>query len=116
MAPGVFYPRGGFGRVSGALARLAREAGARLEWNASVESIELDGGGRAIGVRLRNGTLLPSAAVLVNADLPLAEARLLPKHRRRSFDSLQFSCSVISFHWCPALLEAVAPARGNGVD
>uniref|UniRef100_A0A7S2R9P3 Amine oxidase domain-containing protein n=1 Tax=Rhizochromulina marina TaxID=1034831 RepID=A0A7S2R9P3_9STRA len=96
---GIFYPVGGFGEVSRSLVRLAQDAGVQFYWDSPVDQVVVDETGRATGVRLTTGDVVDAAAVLVNVDLPMAEATLLPKSQKRDFSTSQFSCSVVSFHW-----------------
>lgn len=58
---------GGMGRVTAELARLATDAGATIETSAPVERITTQGG-RATGVRVKEGRELQAPVVLGNAD------------------------------------------------
>ena len=62
-------PRGGMGTVSGAIARAARAAGARLRTGAEVRRILTDDGGAAVGVELADGQLVRARTVISNAHL-----------------------------------------------
>jgi phytoene dehydrogenase-like protein len=61
------YVRGGMGSVTQALAAAARAGGAEVRTGAPVARILVDGG-RAWGVRLRDGATVPARLVLSNAD------------------------------------------------
>jgi phytoene desaturase len=99
---GVFYPMGGFGKVSEALLDLARARGATVRFGARVKGIEVVREGEkegapavVAGVRVQctaanndadddgggggeqKETIVAAKRVLVNADLPLAEELLL---------------------------------------
>jgi phytoene desaturase len=77
---GVVVPVGGMHALPRALAVAAGKAGATLRYGARVERILLEHGtrGRVRGVRLAGGEVLPAAAVVCNADLPVAYRTLLP--------------------------------------
>lgn len=59
------YVRGGMGRVSDALAAAGREAGAEYVTNADVQGIE-HAGGRAVGVRLGDGSVIRARKAVVS--------------------------------------------------
>ena len=61
------FARGGMGSVTGALRSAAERAGARIQVDAPVEQIVVDGE-RARGVVLAGGREVPAAVVLSNAD------------------------------------------------
>lgn len=64
----IDYPIGGSGAIVEALVRGLERWGGQLRLNAHVEQILLDQG-QAVGVRLRNGTVLHSPIVISNATL-----------------------------------------------
>jgi phytoene dehydrogenase-like protein len=61
------WVKGGMGGVSAAMAAAARAAGAEIRTDRSVERIAIDRNGRALGVELEDGTLLPAKQVVSNA-------------------------------------------------
>jgi 1-hydroxycarotenoid 3,4-desaturase len=65
---GVWRVDGGLGRLATALADAAERHGAQFRHGESVDAIEVQGG-RATGVRLRNGETLRARAVLMNGDV-----------------------------------------------
>lgn len=71
----VHYPMGGFGAVATAFETLAREQGAKIEYNAPVEHIMVQNG-KATGVRI-SGIEHKADAVLANADYHHVETSLL---------------------------------------
>ena len=75
---GVWRVEGGMQALAAALARLAVRAGATIRCNTGVESI-LVTGGRASGVRLEDGEVLPADAVVHAGDVAaLADGLLGP--------------------------------------
>ncbi|MFI9487771.1 phytoene desaturase family protein [Promicromonospora sp. NPDC052451] len=88
VTQGVLYPRGGFGAVIDAVARLAERAGAKLLTGRRVDRITV-ADGAASGVEVADGTggtyHLAADVVVSTADLHVTERRLLdPAHRSRS--------------------------------
>lgn len=80
---GIWYPEGGMVEIGRAIARLAQKKGVDIRLNSTAASVS----GRSVA--LANGETLEADAVIVNADLPYAERKLLgrPAKNRR------YSCS-----------------------
>lgn len=98
---GVFHPRGGCGAVMTALARVARELGARIRVGEAVETIEFRGR-RAVGVRTERA-FHPCDALVVNADFGAAMQRLVPDRLRRRWSdrrlgTRRWSCSTFMLY------------------
>ena len=98
---GVFHPRGGCGAVSTAMARVARQLGARIELNTEVEKVLIEGG-RAVGVRVA-GEDRRYDAVVVNSDFAQTMTRLVPDADRRRWTDRRiagkrFSCSTFMMY------------------
>jgi phytoene desaturase len=98
---GVFHPVGGCGAVTQALARIARDLGARVLLNERVEEMIFTGR-KCTAVRTENATLAADA-VIVNADFAQAMQRMVPNTiRRRWTDSKiekkRFSCSTFMLY------------------
>ncbi|WP_322495301.1 phytoene desaturase family protein [Chloroflexus sp.] len=83
LAEGGWYVRGGMYQLAVALARLAAELGVELRTSAPVVEIIVERGS-ARGVRLADDTVLPAAAVVVNADPQYAYERLIPGGQREA--------------------------------
>ena len=99
LAHGVWYPKGGMYRIAEVLAAVAEEAGVTFEYGEPVSRIEIEGG-RASGVMLGDGRLLPADVVVANADLAYVYRRLLPDAAAaRAIARKTFSGSTISFFW-----------------
>ncbi|WP_369371833.1 phytoene desaturase family protein [Promicromonospora sp. Populi] len=88
VAQGVLYPRGGFGAVIEAVARVAERAGAKLFTGQRVDRITV-ADGAVTGVEVTDGTggshQLEADVVVSTADLHVTERSLLdPAHRSHS--------------------------------
>ena len=75
------YPVGGSGAVIDALVRGIERHGGTVRLSTHVERINVDESGRAVGVTLRSGEVLPASAVVSNADA-WATVKLLPETAR----------------------------------
>ena len=85
---GVWFAMGGTGALVKGLASLFTDIGGELRLSAEVRAIEVsDTTGRATGVRLVNGELLPADAVVSNGDLAHTYMKLIdPRHRSHNTD------------------------------
>jgi phytoene dehydrogenase-like protein len=61
------WVKGGMGAVSAAMAQAARAAGAEVLTGARVQRVAINAEGRAVGVELADGSLIPAARVVSNA-------------------------------------------------
>lgn len=78
---GVWYARGGTGALVQALVRLTEELGGRFYFNAEVDKILIENK-RAVGVRLKDGSVHKADHVISNADVPFTYMHLIdPQHR-----------------------------------
>jgi phytoene desaturase len=94
---GVWHPIGGCGAVSQAMARLAREIGAKIQVDEPVTQVLFDGR-KATDVRTTRG-LYPCDALVINADFAHAMRSLVPDSIRRRWtdrkiSKKKFSCST----------------------
>jgi phytoene desaturase len=81
LRQGVRYPRGGMYQIIEALARVARAEGAVLRTDANVSKIVINDG-RAHGVELDDGSMVPADLVVSGADMHHTETALLdPEHQ-----------------------------------
>ncbi|MEE4203515.1 MAG: phytoene desaturase [Halieaceae bacterium] len=80
---GVWSAMGGTGSLVTAMTKLITGQGGEIKLNAEVEEITVEAG-RATGVKLRDGSVLPAAVVVSNADAAWTYRYLIPEqHRRR---------------------------------
>ncbi|MBI1170394.1 phytoene desaturase [bacterium] len=79
---GVHYAMGGVGAIALAMAGVIASQGGQLHLNAEVDEILLENG-RAKGVRLIDGAVLPADVVVSNADAGHTYDRLLRNHPRK---------------------------------
>jgi phytoene desaturase len=89
LADGVYYPRGGFGTLVDAVARLAAAHGVRLHTSTTATAITTARAGRrtavtGVEVRRADGTTdaIEARTVVAAADLHHVETRLLPPHQQ----------------------------------
>lgn len=81
---GVHYAIGGTGAVIRAFAQLFEEEGGTLRLNSEVESIDVSGG-RARGVRLKDGSFIEADAVVSNADVAYTYLEMIDRSARRKY-------------------------------
>lgn len=99
LVDGVWFPMGGMYRVIESLAAIARQLGARFQFNAQVERVEIRGG-RATGVVLQDDSRIGADLVVANADLPYAYRCLLPDEAPANrLSRKKYTCSAIMFYW-----------------
>lgn len=86
---GVWFAMGGTGALVRGLVRLLEDIGGELRLGADVDQILVDDRtGRACGVRLTGGEVLPADVVVSNADVATTYLRMLPRSvRRRNSDA-----------------------------
>jgi phytoene desaturase len=95
---GVYFPEGGMHAVPRALAGAAGKHGVRFRYDTTVTAIDVVGD-RARGVLTDTGERIAADAVVVNADLPVAYAELLPDHAPpRRVRRLRYSPSAVVLH------------------
>ncbi len=99
VADGVWFPKGGLYQVILSLASIAEKQGVRLEYNAPVTEIMVDGN-RARGVTLADGRRLTADLVVANADLPYVYSRLLPDDGSAArLAGKKYTSSALMFYW-----------------
>ncbi|MBC7708183.1 phytoene desaturase [Polaromonas sp.] len=74
---GVFYPQGGFYKVTEAFVALGESLGVEYYRDTAVKAIEV-AGGKATGVRLMNDEVVAADTVISNADMHFTQTSLLP--------------------------------------
>jgi 1-hydroxycarotenoid 3,4-desaturase len=97
---GVWLVEEGMHHIAVVLSRLAERRGARFRYNTAAAEV-IAGSGRASGVRLTSGEILPADAVVVNADTAAISAGLLGKAIANSvlrFPPNRRSLSALT--WC----------------
>ncbi|MBA2605910.1 MAG: phytoene desaturase family protein [Acidobacteriota bacterium] len=81
---GAWYVRGGMYEIPRALEKLARELNVKIKTNCEVKKIEIENG-KAFGVCLKNGEILPSDFVVSNADAIETYRNLIDEKQRKDF-------------------------------
>ncbi|MBW4491430.1 MAG: phytoene desaturase [Trichocoleus desertorum ATA4-8-CV12] len=105
QAFGVWFAMGGTGALVQALVRLFQELGGELQLNCEVAEILIDAKTqRATGIALKSGELLPSDAVVTNADVASTYLNLVPsqfrrKYRDRHVQNLRYSMSLFVLYF-----------------
>ncbi len=99
FAHGVWYPRGGMGKIVESLFSVAQSNGVAFAFNRPVAQISVSGGS-ARGVVFDDGQMQPFDFIIANADLPYVYKELLPDtSSSRKLAAKAYSCSAISFFW-----------------
>jgi phytoene desaturase len=101
-AYGIYHTKGGLSQISEAMAKLARERGAKIELNTPVKNLILDGN-KVKGVELETGEKIFADEVVINADFANAMTTLVPegvleKYSRPNLDRKKFSCSTFMIY------------------
>jgi phytoene dehydrogenase-like protein len=115
---GGYYPRGGGYTIPRAFIRALRRAGGDIKVRTEVRAI-LTEGGRAIGVRLADGTVVRAKHVISNADPHVTYGKLLdeaalPPALRRKLRRTTYSTSALSLFMATDLdLRARGYDSGN---
>ncbi|MFQ5418128.1 MAG: phytoene desaturase family protein [Myxococcota bacterium] len=118
-ARGVWaYVAGGMGRLSGAIADAAREAGAELRTDAPVASIDV-ANGRVAGVTLADGATVEAATVVSGADphhtlLGLVGSGHLPDEWVRELRALDFRSPSLKINLALDRLPRFRGRPGDG--
>ncbi|MEX0904844.1 MAG: phytoene desaturase [Balneolaceae bacterium] len=83
---GVHYAMGGTGALIGALIRLIKEQGGKLQLNSEVDEILVENQ-RAAGIRLKSGEVYCADEIISNADVAFTYKNLIhQKHRKKYTD------------------------------
>ena len=81
---GVHYAMGGTGAIVNAMTKLIEEQGGEIRLSSEVDEILVEGG-KAAGVRLKNGETLKADAVVSNADVAITYKNMIGKEHRRKY-------------------------------
>lgn len=100
---GVHYAIGGTGAIVQALTNLIEDMGGKIHLNSEVDEILVEGR-KVSGVRLKDGSIHKSDAVVSNADVPFTYMNLIPaKHRRKYSDAklkrMKYSMSLFVIYF-----------------
>ncbi len=112
---GGYYPVGGAFALPRAFTRALKDAGGELRLETSVEEILIEDG-RAIGVRLADGTEARSRYVISNADPEVTLGKLVGREHlspklRRKLDGVTYSVSALSLFFATDM-----DLRGAGLE
>ncbi len=100
---GVWFAMGGTGALVAGLVRLFEEAGGTLRLNQEVGEILIEGG-KASGVRLKDGIELQADAIVCNGEVAFAYNHLLPARYRRKYTDyrlarMRYSMSLVVIYF-----------------
>jgi phytoene desaturase len=100
---GVHFAMGGTGAIVNALVKLIEELGGQLHLNSEVEEILVENG-RAVGIRLADGSEHRADHIISNAEAAYTYTHLVPaEHRRRNSDAryrrTQYSMSLFVIYF-----------------
>lgn len=111
---GGYYPKGGARSIPKAFIRALKRAGGEIRVRARVQQILVEQG-RAIGVRLEDGSEIRAKRVVSNAD-PHATAKMLPPEALPSKLSRQLSRTPYSISAISLFLAAKTDPHEHGLD
>jgi phytoene desaturase len=92
---GVHFPMGGTGSLVRGLVELVEGLGGKIRYESTVEEILVENG-RAAGVRLVDGEVIPSDIVVSNADSAFTYKNLLPERYRHRWTDKKLAKSRYS--------------------
>lgn len=100
---GVHFPMGGMGALVQGMVDLVEEGGGTVLYNTEVKKIVVENG-RATGVRLPDGSVLPADVVVSNADVAWTYRELLDESVRkrwsnRKIDKMKYSMSLFLWYF-----------------
>lgn len=115
---GFPVPEGGSGAIVDALVARLHDHGGRLTLDTSVTSIHVEGG-RATGVRLASGELVPADAVLADVGAPqlyldLVGERHLPAQLVEDLGRFQWDSPTMKLNWALSRPVPWIPAEARG--
>jgi phytoene desaturase len=98
---GIHHPIGGFGKISEAMARIAREKGANFLLSTPVEEVEFEGK-QARAIITKDGRV-EYDAIVVNGDFAGTIPQLIPNDLRRDWsdariEAAEYSCSTFMLY------------------
>jgi phytoene desaturase len=100
---GVHYAIGGTGAIVAGLGRLFSELGGKVNFNAEVAEILVEGR-RASGIRLKDGSLHKADIIVSNGDVASTYRNLIPAQYRKKYtnariDRMQYSMSLFVWYF-----------------
>lgn len=99
LSEGSLYPIGGMAAIVDKLMEVATGLGVDFQYNKAVMRINVEED-KAESLLFEDGSEVKSDLIVANADLPYVYKDLLPdKLRSLKFQSMQYACSGMVFHW-----------------
>ncbi len=112
---GGYYPRGGGASLPRAFLRALRKAGGEIKVRAEVSRILVEAG-RAIGVRLADGTEIRAETVISNADPDVTLRRLVGLEHLSTVERLRLAHTKWSVSAISLFMATDLDLRGRGFD
>jgi phytoene dehydrogenase-like protein len=112
---GGYYPRGGGASIPRAFIRALRRAGGEIKVRTSVSKILIENG-RAIGVRLADGTEVRARAVVSNADPDVTLGKLVGAAHLSAFERLRLARTKWSVSAISLFMATDLDLRSLGID
>ncbi len=112
---GGYYPRGGGAALPRAFIRALRRAGSDIKVRAEVSRILVEHG-RAIGVRLADGTEIRAKLVISNADPEITLRRLVGEEHLSGLERLRLSRTKWSVSAISLFMATDLDLRAQGID
>lgn len=99
LSEGSLYPIGGMAAIVDKLMEVATGLGVEFEYDKAVMRINVEED-KAESLLFEDGSEVTTDLIVANADLPYVYKELLPdKLRSLKFQSMQYACSGMVFHW-----------------
>lgn len=100
---GVHYAMGGTGSIVNGLVKLIEEQGGTIHYEAEVDEITIDNG-KAMGIRLKDGTEHSADQVVSNADVAFTYRNMIPEAERstwtnRKIERTKYSMSLFVIYF-----------------
>ncbi|PYE15780.1 phytoene desaturase [Williamsia limnetica] len=115
ISMGVFYPRGGMGRVAEVMTGALRDAGGRVELDTAASSMQWDGN-RVTSVTSTDGRVWDCDAAILTTDSPVTERLLGHRQSRRSRRITYSPSAVVAHGVVPTSVTAEWPGGHHTLD
>lgn len=115
ISMGVYYPRGGMGRVADVMAAALLEAGGHLELGTTVDAVRWDDD-RITSVTSTGGRVWDCDAAIFTTDTPVTERLLGRRRTRRSRRTIYSPSAVVAHGVVPTAVTATWPGGHHTLD
>lgn len=115
ISMGVYYPRGGMGRVAEVMTQALVDAGGHCELDAKVSGVRWDGD-RVVAVEATDGRVWPCDAIVVTTDTPVTKRLLGTRSTRRTRKIVYSPSAVVAHGVVPTSVTAGWPGGHHTLD